>query len=119
MKTSTEAKIHERTISLRRKTLKAFFPITSKNSASGTRLWSRLGHANLRGFLPASNEGWRKSTNDREGSWYENHDAALGLILKICKGFRRGKQNLYIYLLPGILKINTKKSAAPGHKVLI
>ncbi len=40
---------------------------------------------------PASNEGLRKSTNDREG----NYDAASGRLLIIGKGFQRGKQNLY------------------------
>jgi hypothetical protein len=43
---------------------------------------SRIGHVNLHGFFVHSKRGghWRKSTNDREGSWYKNYDAASGPI---------------------------------------
>jgi hypothetical protein len=49
-------------------------PVILKYHFSG----SRLGHVNLRGFLFHKMKGghWRKSTNDREGSWYRNYDVA-------------------------------------------
>jgi hypothetical protein len=40
-------------------------------------------------IFPASNEGghWKKSTKDREGSWYRNYDAASGPILNLVRVF--------------------------------
>jgi hypothetical protein len=61
---------------------------------------------------------WRKFTNDKEGSWSRNYEAASGQILKVSKGFYRSKENLYICfsLQPAIQKI--LKPGAQGHKVL-
>jgi hypothetical protein len=57
--------------------------------------------------------GENQPMTEREAAWYGNHDAALGPILNISKVFRRGKQNLYIYLLlvDLILKAFNKKKS--------
>jgi hypothetical protein len=54
-------------------------------------------------IFPASNEVWtleKKSTIDREGSWYRNCDAASGTIFRISKRFKETTSNLiYIFIL--------------------
>ncbi len=43
---------------------------------------------------------WIKSTNEREGTWYINCEAASGTILRISKGFQRIKQSfIFIFSL--------------------
>jgi hypothetical protein len=56
----------------------------------GTRLWSKISYrkpprtCTITRIFPASNEEWtgqwRKSTNDREGSWYRYYYAALNVV---------------------------------------